>query len=186
VVTEAGQFGGEALFIEGERWLGGEALFIEGERWFDGGQWWAGATMAAAIVIRPINIVARAATMVAEPIEGAQFIEGAQWLDGEARFIEAELPIVVDAVLPIVAVDGDGNTTDRVPRNGIRPIRWSWSSKTRRRMSERAWVKYECAGRQLELPTGVWRDLSNRTVLHGACQAGSGHRPDPSQHKRAQ
>jgi hypothetical protein len=84
--------------------------------------------------------VARAATMVAEPIEGAQFIEGAQWLDGEARFIEAELPIVVDAVLPIVAVDGDGNTTDRVPRNGIRPIRWSRSSKTRRRMSERAWV----------------------------------------------
>ena len=74
--------------------------------------------MAAAIVIRPINIVARAATMVAESIEGAQFIEGAQWLDGEARFIEAELPIVVDAVLPIVAVDGDGNTTDRVPRNG--------------------------------------------------------------------
>jgi hypothetical protein len=69
-------------------------------------------------VIRPINIVARAATMVAESIEGAQFIEGAQWLDGEARFIEAELPIVVDAVLPIVAVDGDGNTTDRVPRNG--------------------------------------------------------------------
>jgi hypothetical protein len=39
VVTEAGQFGGEALFIEGERWLDGEALSIEGERWLDGEQW---------------------------------------------------------------------------------------------------------------------------------------------------
>ena len=37
--TEAPLFGGEALFIEVERWLGGEALFIEGERWFGGEQW---------------------------------------------------------------------------------------------------------------------------------------------------
>jgi hypothetical protein len=33
-------------------------------------------------VIRPINIVARAATMVAESIEGALFIEGERWFDG--------------------------------------------------------------------------------------------------------
>lgn len=36
--------------------------------------------------------------------------EAAPLFGGEARFIEAELPIVVDAVLPIVAVDGDGNS----------------------------------------------------------------------------
>jgi|RhiMetdeSRZDD1v2_1073273.scaffolds.fasta_scaffold987152_2 hypothetical protein len=35
--TEAAPlFGGEALFIEVERWLDGEALFIAGERWFGG------------------------------------------------------------------------------------------------------------------------------------------------------
>ena len=53
--------------------------------------------------------------MVAESIEEAQFIEGAQWLDGEARFIEAELPIVVDAVLPIVVVDADGKHNNAPP-----------------------------------------------------------------------
>jgi hypothetical protein len=38
--TEAGPlFGGEALFIEGERWLDGAALFTEGERWSDGEPW---------------------------------------------------------------------------------------------------------------------------------------------------
>jgi hypothetical protein len=38
--TEAAPlFGGEARFIEGERWLDGEALFIEGERWLDGARW---------------------------------------------------------------------------------------------------------------------------------------------------
>ena len=69
--------------------------------------------MWAAIVIRPINIAAQAATMVAEFIEGALFIEGERWLDGEALFIEGELQSVggarmlpvVAAVLPIVVVD---------------------------------------------------------------------------------
>ena len=37
--TEAGQFGGEGLFTEGERWSDEEALFIEEERSLDGGQW---------------------------------------------------------------------------------------------------------------------------------------------------
>ncbi len=38
--TEAAPlFGGEARFIEGERWLDGEALSIEEERWLDGEQW---------------------------------------------------------------------------------------------------------------------------------------------------
>ena len=68
--TEVDQFTEAPLF-------GGEAPFIAGERWLDGEQWWAAATMAAAIVIRPINIAAQAATMVAEFIEGARSSEGA-------------------------------------------------------------------------------------------------------------
>jgi hypothetical protein len=68
--TEAPLLGGEALFIEGERWS-------DEERWSDAERWWAGPTMAAAIVIRTINIAAQAATMVAEFIEGARSSHGA-------------------------------------------------------------------------------------------------------------
>jgi hypothetical protein len=56
--------------------------------------------MAAAIVIRPINIAAQAATMVAEFIEGAQSSEG-------APLCAAELQSVVDEVLPIEVVHAD-------------------------------------------------------------------------------
>jgi hypothetical protein len=74
--TEAPLLGGEALFIEGERWSD-EERWSDAERWSDGERWWAGPTMAAAIVIRTINIAAQAATMVAEFIEGARSSEGA-------------------------------------------------------------------------------------------------------------
>jgi hypothetical protein len=65
--------------------------------------------MAAAIVIRTINIAAHLATMVAEFIQGPRSSEGALLCEalpyvGGARM----LPIVADA-LPIVAVvDADG------------------------------------------------------------------------------
>jgi hypothetical protein len=66
--------------------------------------------MAAAIVIRPINIAAQAATMVAEFIAGAQSSEAALLCEAELRFVGGGrmLPIVVDAVLPIVVVDAGG------------------------------------------------------------------------------
>jgi hypothetical protein len=53
--------------------------------------------MAAAIVIRPINIAA----------QGARFIEGAQSSEG-APLCAAELQSVVDEVLPIEVVHADG------------------------------------------------------------------------------
>jgi hypothetical protein len=112
--TEAGQFTGVPLF-------GGEVLFIEGERWLDAERWWAGATMAAAIVIRPINIAAQAATMVAEFIAGAQSSEGALLCAAELQSVGGVrmLPIVVDAVLPIVVVvDADGKHTGRASAAG--------------------------------------------------------------------
>ena len=64
--------------------------------------------MAAATVIRTINIAAQPATPVAEFTEGPRSSEGAPLCEalqyvGEARM----LPIVVDA-LPIVVVVADG------------------------------------------------------------------------------
>ena len=60
--------------------------------------------MAAAIVIRTINLAAQAATMVAEFIEGARSSEGALLCEAELQYGGARmLPIVV-----IVVVDADG------------------------------------------------------------------------------
>ena len=90
--------GGAALFTEGEQWLGGG-------QWLDGEQWSAAqATMAAAIVIRTINIAAQAATMVAESIAGARLSEGALLCEAELRYVDgARMLRLVDVV-----VDGDG------------------------------------------------------------------------------
>jgi len=65
--------------------------------------------MAAAIVIRTINIAAHPATMVAGFIEGLRSSEGALLCEalqyvGGARM----LPIVVDALPIVVVVDADG------------------------------------------------------------------------------
>ena len=61
--------------------------------------------MAAATVIRTINIAAQAATMVAEFIEGARSSEGALLCEAELPYVGGArmLPIVV-----IVVVDADG------------------------------------------------------------------------------
>jgi hypothetical protein len=61
--------------------------------------------MAAAIVIRTINIAAQAATMVAEFIEGARSSEGALLCEAELRYVGGArmLRIVVTVV-----VDADG------------------------------------------------------------------------------
>jgi hypothetical protein len=66
--------------------------------------------MAAATAIRTINIAAQAATMVAVSIEGAQSSEGALLCEAELQSVGGArmLPIVVDAVLPIVVVDAGG------------------------------------------------------------------------------
>ena len=64
--------------------------------------------MAAAIVIRTINIAARVATTVAEFIEGARSSHGALLCEAEQYVGGAHmLHIVVDA-LPIVGVGADG------------------------------------------------------------------------------
>ena len=68
----------------------------------------AGA-MAAAIVIRTINIAAQPATPVAEFTEGPRSSEGALLCEAELQYVGGArmLPIVVDA-LPIVVADADG------------------------------------------------------------------------------
>ena len=65
--------------------------------------------MAAATVIRTINIAAQAATMVAEFIEGARSSEGALLCEAELQYVGGArmLRIVADG-LPIVVVDADG------------------------------------------------------------------------------
>ena len=64
--------------------------------------------MAAAIVIRTINIAAQAATMAAELIEGARSSEGALLCEAAQYVGGARMsPIVV-----IVVVDADDNTTE--------------------------------------------------------------------------
>jgi hypothetical protein len=80
----------------------GEALFIEGERWLDRG--WS-ARPPAAIVIRTIKIAAQAPTMVAEFIQGAQSSEGVLLCEAELQSVGGVqlLPVVADAV-----VDADG------------------------------------------------------------------------------
>jgi hypothetical protein len=84
----------------------GEALFIEGERWLDRG--WsvrpppARPQSAAVIVIRTIKIAAQAPTMVvAEFIAGAQSSEGALLREAELQSAGGVqlLPVVVDAVV---------------------------------------------------------------------------------------
>jgi len=69
--------------------------------------------MAAAIVIRTINIAAQAATMVAEFIEGARSSEGALLCEAAQYVGGARMsPIVVI----VVVVDADGNTTEGAER----------------------------------------------------------------------
>jgi hypothetical protein len=92
----------------------GEALRIEGERWLDRG--WSARPLSArprppaATVIRTIKIAARAPTMVAEFIQGAQSSEAALRCEAE---LQSEggvqlLPVVADAV-----VDAGGKHSGR-------------------------------------------------------------------------
>ncbi len=69
--------------------------------------------MAAAIVIRTINIAAQAATMAVEFIEGARSSEGALLCEAGLQYVGGARmsPIVV-----IVVVDADGNTTEGAER----------------------------------------------------------------------
>ena len=70
--------------------------------------------MAAAIVIRTINIAAQAATMAAEFIEGARSSEGALLCEAGPQYVGGARmsPIVVI----VVVVDADGNTTEGAER----------------------------------------------------------------------
>jgi hypothetical protein len=72
--------------------------------------------MAAAIAIRATNIAAQAAIMAAESIEGARSSEGALLCEAELQSVGGArmLPIVADAVLPIVVVvDAGGKQLER-------------------------------------------------------------------------
>src|SRR6476646_1594028 len=65
--------------------------------------------MAADIVTRTINIAAQAATMAAEFIVGARSSEGALLCEAGLQYVGGAR---MSAIVVIVVVDADGNTTE--------------------------------------------------------------------------